>query len=91
MGRREAAANGILATYRETDAERQLLFEHEDRTAVVAQNAEGYAMLAVRPAIDGEERERYYGLDMALDHAADLLGVRSTALPVPEAATDMGM
>lgn len=91
MGAREATANGIRASYRETDTERQLVFEYEGRTAVVAQNTEGYAMLAVRPSADGAELERYYGLDMALDHAAELLEVSATALPVPEAASDMGM
>ncbi|ERH01336.1 MAG: hypothetical protein J07HN6_00888 [Halonotius sp. J07HN6] len=48
-------------------------------------------MLYVRPAVDGDELERYYGFDMALDHAGELLGVEPTALPVPEAAADMGM
>jgi hypothetical protein len=48
-------------------------------------------MLKVRPTADGDELERYYGFDMALDHAAELLEVAVTDLPVPEAATDMGM
>jgi hypothetical protein len=30
-------------------------------------------------------------LDMALDHAAELLGVGVHDLPVPDAAADMGM
>jgi hypothetical protein len=46
-------------------------------------------MLTVREA--GEERERYYGFEMALDHAAELLGVEPGELPVPEGAADMGM
>lgn len=86
-----AEANGIVATYRETDAERVLEFRLEERTAVVAQNLDGYAMLRVRPTVEGEERERYYGFEMALDHAAELLGVAPGELPVPEAAADMGM
>jgi hypothetical protein len=48
-------------------------------------------MLKVRPTADGDELERYYGFDMALDHAAELLGVPPSALPVPEPAADMGM
>jgi len=48
-------------------------------------------MLRVRPAVDGDELERYYGFDMALDHAAELLAVDPHELPVPEAASDMGM
>jgi hypothetical protein len=48
-------------------------------------------MLKVRPTADGEELERYYGFDMALDHAAELLGVAPGELPVPAAAEDMGM
>jgi hypothetical protein len=86
-----ARANGITASYRETDDERLLEFDAGERTAAIAQNVEGYAMLKVRPAADGDELERYYGFDMALDHAAELLGVRPTELPVPEDARDMGM
>ena len=81
----------ITATYRETDAERLLEFEREGRTAAIAQNVDGYAMLKVRPTADGDELERYYGFDMALDHAAELLGVSPTELPVPEPAADLGM
>jgi len=83
--------DGTTARYRETEEERLLTFERDGRTAAVAQNVEGYAMLKVRPAADGDELQRYYGLDMALDHAAELLGVSPHDLPVPEAAADMGM
>lgn len=83
--------NGIVARYEETAAERVLTFEHGERVAVLAQNSEGYAMVAVRPKPDAPELERYYGFDMALDHAAELLGVDLHDLPVPEAAADMGM
>jgi hypothetical protein len=84
-------SDGITATYRETDEERLLEFDREGDTAVIAQNVEGYAMLKVRPTAAGDELERYYGFDMALDHAAELLGVRPNDLPVPEQAADMGM
>ncbi|MFB6073480.1 MAG: hypothetical protein ABEJ89_00545 [Haloarculaceae archaeon] len=84
-------AGGITARYYETDAERVLAFERDGATAVVAQNREGYAMLKVRPTADGDELERYYGFDMALDHAAELLGVAPNDLPVPDPAADMGM
>ncbi|MFB6130259.1 MAG: hypothetical protein ABEJ28_05500 [Salinigranum sp.] len=87
----EASADGITARYYETDDERVLAFERDGRTAVVAQNRRGYAMLAVRRRVDGEELERYYGFDMALDHAAELLGVSPHDLPVPEDGADMGM
>ncbi|QSW98280.1 DUF7111 family protein [Haloterrigena alkaliphila] len=96
---RTAAANGIAARYDETDSERRLAFEAIDdtaaprsgATAAIAQNREGYAMLKVRPTVDGDELERYYGFDMALDHAAELLGVAPRDLPIPAAAEDMGM
>ena len=91
MSNREATAGGITARYRETDTERLLTFEADGRTAAIAQNVEGYAMLKVRPSADGDELERYYGFDMALDHAAELLGVSPNELPVPEAGADMGM
>mgnify|MGYP000141506710 CR=1 FL=1 len=86
-----ATANGITARYEETETERLLVFEADGRTAAVAQNREGYAMLMVRPSADGDELERYYGFDMALDHAAELLGAAPSDLPVPDAAADMGM
>lgn len=83
-------AEGITAQYEETDTERLLTLSTGEQRATIAQNREGYAMLAVRDAT-GTERERYYGFDMALDHAAELLGVSPHGLPVPEAAEDMGM
>jgi len=84
-------ANDVTARYRETGAERLVEFERDGRTATIAQNREGYAMLKVRRAADGDELERYYGFDMALDHVAELLGVPPAGLPVPDAAADMGM
>lgn len=80
---------GITARYHETDTERVLEFERGDANAEIAQNREGYAMLLVRAG--GDERERYYGFDMAIDHAAELLGVSPGELPVPDPASDMGM
>ncbi len=85
------STHGIEATYRETEEERLLVFGMDGRSAAVAQNIEGYAMLKVRPTADGDELERYYGFDMALDHVAELLDVSARELPLPEPATDMGM
>jgi hypothetical protein len=87
----EASTDDVSARYFETDAERVLEFSRDGRTAVVAQNRDGYAMLKVRPSVDGDELERYYGFDMALDHAGELLGLSPTDLPVPDDAADMGM
>jgi hypothetical protein len=87
----EATAGDVTARYYETDDERVLAFDRDSRTAAVAQNVEGYAMLKVRPTADGDELERYYGFDMALDHAAELLDVSPRDLPVPDDAADMGM
>jgi hypothetical protein len=87
----KASANGITATYSETDTERLVAFERDGHTAAIAQNTEGYAMVKVRPTANGDELERYYGFDMALDHAAELLGCSPHDLPVPEAAEDLGM
>lgn len=95
-----AEANGVVARYYETDAERVLELERGSaeqshdagmRTAAIAQNREGYAMLKVRLTGDGDELERYYGFDVALDHVAELLEVSPNALPVPDSAGDMGM
>lgn len=82
---------GIKAHYCETESERVLELRHEGRTAAVIQNREGYAMVKVRTAPAGDELERYYGFDMALDHAAELLGVAPSDLPIPGEAADMGM
>ena len=87
----EVETNGVTARYRETDAERLLEFDADGATAVVSQNREGYAMLTVRRSATGNELERYYGFDMALDHAAELLSVNSYDLPIPPQADDMGM
>ena len=83
--------NGITASYYDTESERVLEFESRNATAAIAQNRDGYAMLKVRPTADGDELERYYGFDMALDHAAELLGVAPHDLPIPDPAEDMGM
>lgn len=88
----ETAKSGdIVAHYYESDGERVLAFDRDGQTATLAQNVGGYAMLKVRRTADGDELERYYGFDMALDHVAELLGVAPTDLPVPDAAVDMGM
>ena len=100
MGEPTGTADEVTARYVETGAERLLVFERAaggddsgpPTAATVAQNRDGYAMLADRSGgPDGEEVERYYGLDVALDHAAELLGVPPGDLPVPPAARDMGM
>ena len=83
--------NGIATRYFETGSERVLEFGHAGRTAAVIQNREGYAMVKVRTTPDGDELERYYEFDMALDHAAELLGVAPPDLPIPGEAADMGM
>lgn len=77
------------AEYYETDSERVFEFARDGRRVSIAQTRAGYAMLTVRDA--GEKRERYYGLDMALDHAAELLRVDPSALPIPEVAANRGM
>lgn len=97
MSETTVTAGDVTARYAETDAERLLTFERSGaaaggRSVVIAQNRDGYAMLLVRVGgPDGDEVERYYGFEMALDHAAELLGVDPHDLPVPDAAADMGM
>ncbi|MFB6132787.1 MAG: hypothetical protein ABEJ44_05215 [Halanaeroarchaeum sp.] len=81
----------ITARYVETEAHRVLTFERDGAAATIQQNRDGYAMVTVRRGKQGEELERYYGFDMALDHVAELLGVDPGDLPVPDEATDMGM
>lgn len=78
------------AHYRETDTERLLVVESGKQRATIAQNLDGYAMLKVRDSA-GDERERYYGFEMALDHVGELLGISPNDIPVPDEAADMGM
>jgi CO/xanthine dehydrogenase Mo-binding subunit len=82
--------NGITARYVTTGRERRLEFDRSGLTVTLAQNRDGYGMLKVRAA-DDTELERYYGFEMALDHAAEVLGVDPETIPVPEPASDMGM
>lgn len=89
MGVDDAAS--VAVEYEETPDERLLTFERDGRTAVVVQSRDGYAMLAVRPRVDGPELERYYGFEMALNHVADRLGVPLGRLSIPDEAADMGM
>ena len=91
MTESELTENGVTARYYETESERVLEYDRDGKTAAIAQNVEGYAMLKVRPTAEGDELERYYGFDMALDHAGELLGVAPNDLPVPDDAADMGM
>jgi hypothetical protein len=91
MGDAGQETDDVTARYYETGGERVVVFERDGRTAALAQNSEGYAMVTVRRDAEGDELERYYGFDMALDHAAELLGVAVHDLPVPEEASDMGM
>lgn len=79
----------VAARYEETGGERRLVLTAGGTTVTVASPLAGYGMLTVRRG--GEEVERYYGFAMALDHAAELLGVAPAAIPVPDAAADMGM
>ncbi|MFW5911119.1 MAG: DUF7111 family protein [Halolamina sp.] len=90
-GGAELTAGDVSARYTEQAGERRLDFVREGRTASIAQNIDGYAMLKVRTGPEGDELERYYGFEIALDHAAELLGVGVDDLPVPEPAADMGM
>ncbi|MFP4188897.1 MAG: DUF7111 family protein [Halobacteria archaeon] len=79
----------IEAEYRETEDERILELRRDARCVTVSVTKKGYGMLIV--ADETGELERYYGLDMAIDHAAEALGVPPSAVEVPADASDMGM
>lgn len=79
----------IETDYHETDDERVLELRHGDRHVTVSVTKKGYGMLIV--ADETGELERYYGLDMALDHAAEVLSTHPTEIELPEEARDMGM
>ncbi len=76
--------------YEERGEERVIRYRHGDRTVELATPRRGYGMVVVRTSAE-VELERYYGLDMAIDHAADVLRVARDDLPVPPEAADMGI
>jgi len=75
--------------YHETEDERVLELRHENKRVTVSVTKKGYGMLIV--ADETGELERYYGLDMALDHAAEVIGVSTHEIDLPEEAREMGM
>lgn len=79
----------VEAKYHETEDERVLDLSHNGRNVTVSVTKNGYGMLIV--ADETGELERYYGLDMALDHAAEVLGVVPTEIELPDEAREMGM
>ncbi|XGI82682.1 hypothetical protein ACEU6E_05200 [Halorutilales archaeon Cl-col2-1] len=81
----------IESEYTETDESRLLEFERDGRYVSVSVTKKGYGMLIVSD--EKGEVERYYGFEMALDHAAEILGVSLNDLKetVPDEAHDMGM
>lgn len=79
----------VEADYHETEDERVLDLRRDDRRVTVSVTKNGYGMLIVSD--ETGELERYYGLDMALDHAAEVLGVHPTDFELPDEARDMGM
>lgn len=81
----------IEVSYGERDGERQLLIETDERAVVLSQPLKGYGMIVLSTVSEGTELERYYGLDMAIDHAAEFLRVPKRTISVPESAQDMGI
>lgn len=75
--------------YAESEGRRRVVWSDGSGEVELSAPLKGYGMLVV--AVDGEEVERYYGLDMALDHVADILDVPPRELDLPEEARDMGM
>lgn len=80
----------IEGEYERDADEHRLRFRAGERTVEVVQPRHGYGMLAVRVPGRGS-LESYYGLEMALDHVAELLGVVPDELVVPAAADEMGL
>jgi len=79
----------VKADYHETEDERVLELRREDKKVTVSVTKKGYGMLIM--ADETGELERYYGLDMALDHAAEVLGAHPTDIDLPDEAREMGM
>lgn len=79
----------VETDYHETDDERILELSRENKKVSVSVTKTGYGMLIV--ADETGELERYYGLDMALDHAAEVLSASPTEIDLPDEAREMGM
>ena len=79
----------VESEYRETKDERVLELRRDGKRVTVTVTKNGYGMLIV--ADETGELERYYGFDMAIDHAAEVLGVPPSAVDIPQEAVDMGM
>jgi len=79
----------VEAKYHETEDERVLELRRDGECVTVSVTKSGYGMLIV--ADETGELERYYGLDMAIDHAAEYLGVSPHDINLPDEARDMGM
>jgi len=79
----------VTSEYSETEDERVVELRRGGDFVTVSVTKNGYGMLIV--ADETGELERYYGFDMALDHAAERLGVAPGDIEVPEDARDMGM
>lgn len=81
----------VDVTYRMTDEYRILQYRYEDQIIVLTTPISGYSMVVVRRGPDGPAIEQYYSLTMAVEHAADLLGVQPADLDIPIDAADMGL
>lgn len=86
-----AEDESVTIEYQETTDERRLVITHGQESVVIAQPTSGYGMLSVRVGREGDELERYYGFEMALDHAAEHLGIPLAKIDVPAEASDLGM
>ena len=84
-------AEEIAVTFTPAEDVFELVYARGTNVAVLRQPRTGYAMITVAADPNGPVIERYYELDMALDHAAELLGVTPQDLPVPEGAKVMGI
>lgn len=81
----------VQVSYCEQAGHRQLRIASDAGAIDLLQPTTGYGMIVVSTVPDGTELERYYGLDMAIDHAADYLDIPVRAIAIPDAAKSMGI
>ncbi len=79
----------IETRYSENKSERILTLREDDTEVKLVTEKSGYGM--VKLLSDTEEVERYYGFEMALDHAAEIFGVSKSEISVPSESRDMGI
>ena len=81
----------VSTTYTETPREKILQISGDELELSLIQDRRGYGMITIIDEHANQEIERYYALDMALDHVAELFAIRPDQIPLPDEAQSLGL